>query len=104
MDALLVVVTSSPWSVETAHRIKTLAGQVGLRRLFAVANGITDQAELEPIRVRLGDIPLIGHIRHDGRLVSGVVKLVDGVPTPTEACRDQQAGVMAILEFLNSLL
>ena len=104
MDALLVVVTSSPWSVETAHRIKTLAGQVGLRRLFAVANGITDQAEIEPIRSRLGDIPLIGQIRHDPRLVSGVVTLIDGEPTPTDACRDQQAGATAILDYLKKTL
>jgi CO dehydrogenase maturation factor len=103
MDALLVVVTSSPWSVETAHRIKALAGQIGLRRLYAVANGITAPAEIDPIRDRLGDIPLIGQIRHDGRLVSGVMTMVAGRPEPTDACRDQQAGVMAILESLSSL-
>jgi CO dehydrogenase maturation factor len=104
MDALLVVVTSSPWSIETAHRIKILADQIGLRRLFAVANGILDQAEIEPIRQRLGDIPLIGQIRHDPRLMSGVVEIVDGKPTPTQASRDQLPGVGQIVTELEKRL
>lgn len=104
MDALIVVVTRSPWSIETALRIRRLAAQVGLKRLFAVANGITDESELEPIRNRLDGIPLIGHLRHDPRLMEGVVEILDGKPTPTQASRDQLPGVGQIVTELEKRL
>ena len=98
MDGLITVVTRSPWSIDTALRIRTLAAQVGLKRVFAVANGITDESELEPIRARLDGIPLIGFIRHDPRLVAGAIEIVDGEPRPTEACREQLPAVESIVK------
>jgi len=104
MDGLVVVVTPSPWSVETAHRIRTLASQVGLKRLFAVANCITDPAQIEPIRRQLGDIPLIGHLELDPELMSGVIKLDSGRPVPTAAFRRQQLAAEGILNELANRL
>ena len=68
MDALVVVVTPAAWSVGTALRVRDLAGQIGLARVFAVANHIDDEGQLEDIRRRLGNVPLIGHLPTDARL------------------------------------
>ncbi len=69
MDALVVVVDPGPWSATTAHRVRELAGDIGLKNIFAVANRVTDAAQVDEIRGRLGDVPLIGSISHDAKLI-----------------------------------
>jgi len=104
MDGLLVVVTPSPWSTQTAGRIRQLAGQIGLNRVFAVANRITEPAQLEAIRAQLGDVPLIGHLRDDPRLMMGVVETADGQIRPTDAYRAQSDNIGRILAELEGRL
>lgn len=70
VDALIVVVDTSPWSVETAHRIRGLAGDLGLQKVAAVANRLDPAADLEGIRRRLGEIPLIAHLPTDDGIAS----------------------------------
>jgi len=104
-DALVIVVNPAPWSVQTALRVQKLAGEIGLRKFFAVANFVTDPAELDEIQAQLGDIPLIGHIPHDSRLVHGIMTLTDGGGIqPTEAFADHMANVEGILSELESRL
>jgi CO dehydrogenase maturation factor len=104
MDALLVVVDGGPWSLQTAGRIRHLAGQIGLRRVFAVANRVSDAAHLEAVRGQLGDVPLIGHLGYDPLLSGGVVQIVDGQARPTDACRAQTENIRGILSELKSRL
>jgi CO dehydrogenase maturation factor len=104
MDALLVVVTPGPWSIQTAGRIRLLAGQIGLRRLFAVANNISDPAQLDMIRGQLDGVPLIGHLSYDPRLTGGVVQVVGGQARPTDACQAQTENIRGILSELKSRL
>ena len=104
-DALVIVVNPAPWSVQTALRVKKLAGEIGLKKFFAVANRVTDPAELDEIQAQLGDIPLIGHIPYDPRLVHGIVTIADdGGIEPTEAFADHMANVEGILSELESRL
>jgi len=89
MDAMLIVVDRSPWSYQTAERVKTLAGDIGLRNIFGVANCVTDQTDLPNIRSRLGDVPLVGWIPYDQRLADGVMRPGDRDDlAPTEALTD----------------
>ena len=104
-DALVVVVNPAPWSVQTALRVQKLAGEIGLKKFFAVANRVTGPADLDEIQAQLGDIPLIGHIPYDPRLVHGIVTIADGGGIePTEAFADHRANVEGILSELESLL
>jgi len=73
MDALLVVVNPDRWSVQTAGRVRTLAGDIGVKRVFAVANRVSDDSQLADLAGRLGDVPLIGHLPADERLSAGIV-------------------------------
>jgi len=61
-DALLIVVDPTSAGVETAHRIKRLAADIGLRRVALVANRIVGPSDLAFIRERLPEIELIGAI------------------------------------------
>ena len=73
MDALLVVVNDTPWSVQTALRIRDLAGDIGITRLFAVANLIKPTSDLAAIRARLAGIPLVGQLPYDPLLGEGMI-------------------------------
>jgi len=71
VDALLVVVNETDWSVQTARRIGALAGDIGLGSVAAVANRLAPSADVEAIGRRLGDIPLIGCLPSDEGIASG---------------------------------
>ena len=74
MDALIVVVTPGPWSIQTAQRVRELAADIKLKKILAVGNHISKNSQLTEIERELGDIPLIGHLPTDERLVEGIVK------------------------------
>jgi CO dehydrogenase maturation factor len=77
MDALLVVVDENPWSVQTAHRVRTLAQDIGLENLAAVVNRVSDSTDLEGLRRSLEGIPIVGTLPYDSRLAAGIVGLAD---------------------------
>ncbi len=102
MDALLVVVNPDRWSTQTAGRVRKLAGDIGVKRIFAVANRITDPSQLGGIEDRLGEIPLIGHLPVDESLAGGIVTAdADGGMTPCDALTAKLPlleGILAELE------
>ena len=103
MDAMVIVVDEGPWSVQTAGRIRTLAGDIGMTKLFAVANRVGEGESLDPLRERLGDIPLIGHLPYDARLAGGIVRLDDdGRLIPSEAMTESLPLIDDILWELES--
>jgi len=60
VDALLVVVEPDVRSLETAARIRELAGEIGLTRVYAVGNKLRGQDDGEFVRAHLPpDLPLI---------------------------------------------
>jgi len=76
MDALLVVVDPSPWSIHTAQGVHRLAADVGMGNLPAVANR-TDEKQFEDIRQRLGDIRLVGNLPTDEGLYEGILRVAE---------------------------
>ena len=67
VDALLIVVEPDSASVVTARRIYTLAQQIGVRKIFAVANKIREPGELRTIQESL-EIEVIGALPYSERL------------------------------------
>jgi len=103
MDALVVVVNPEPWSLQTAFRVRKLAGDLGMKKVFAVANRVSAPADAEAIARQLGDIPLIGQLPDDPRLVGPVVAPAQGGELqPTEGLTAHLAGVQAILAELEA--
>ena len=63
VDALLVVVEADRRSLETAQRTLTLARQIGIEKILAVANKVRDDGERSEIERGLPDeVPIIGSI------------------------------------------
>ena len=68
VDAMLVVVEPTRRSLGTATQIKKLANDIGLMRLYMVANKVRSHEELEFIESELSDLPLLGHLPADLRV------------------------------------
>jgi CO dehydrogenase maturation factor len=68
VDLMLVVVEPGWASLQTAARVVGLAGDLGLRRLGAVANRISAEIDLEYVRAGLGTLPLLGVLPLDVEL------------------------------------
>ena len=101
MDALVVVVDASPWSVETALRIRKLAGDLGMTRLGAIVNGATESTDTKRIARRLDGIPVIGCIPYDVNLRTALVRITDdGALEPTEALEAHREALEEILSAL----
>jgi len=62
VDGLLIVVEPSRRSIETAQRIKALAGDIGIKKIWCVANKIRSEEEVRFIRDALSPLPLIGSL------------------------------------------
>lgn len=68
MDSMLVVVEPNRTSVETALRIRRLAGDLRVRGLVAVGNKIMHDEERDFLMEELREIPLVGFIEYAGEL------------------------------------
>jgi len=105
MDAMIIVVDEGAWSLQTAGRIRTLAGDIGVTRLFAVANRVAEPEALEALGERLEGLPLIGHLPYERRLAGGIARVGDdGRLLPTDAMTDCLPLVEDILRQLQSRL
>jgi CO dehydrogenase maturation factor len=60
VDALIVVVEPSARSLATAAQIKSLAGDIGLTRLYLVGNKVRSEAERDFVAAQSPGLPLLG--------------------------------------------
>ncbi|MGA3099547.1 MAG: AAA family ATPase [Bryobacteraceae bacterium] len=65
VDLMLVVVEPGWASLETAARVASLAGDLGIRRIEAVANKISAKQDIDFIREHLKALPIIGTLPLD---------------------------------------
>ena len=100
MDALLLVVNEGPWSIETALRTRKLAADLGMSRLLAVVNRMSEKGDLDPVRRQLDGIRLIGSIPYDPLLAGGVAKTAGDQLEPTEGLRAHLDDIERILAAL----
>ena len=64
VDAMLVVVEPGHRSIECAKRVVQMAGDIGLKNVFFIANKVTDSQDEQMIREYLGDNELVGVIKY----------------------------------------
>lgn len=65
IDALIVVVEPGQQSIHTALRVRELARDIGIAKIFVVANKITEASQMELIKSGLTDMEIIGQIDYD---------------------------------------
>ena len=81
VDWLIVVVEPGRRSVETALHVRQLAGDLGLQRVAVVGNKIRGETDEAFLRKNLPDLPFLGFIPFDERIIGADLK---GIP-PDEA-------------------
>jgi len=101
MDALLVVVDGDPWSRQTARRIRKLAGDAGIKRLFAVANRAADEATLREIQADIPQLPLIANIPEDKRLHGGIIRLEGENMRPQKVLEEHLPAIEKIIREID---
>ncbi|MCK5174248.1 MAG: AAA family ATPase [Planctomycetes bacterium] len=68
VDVLVVVVEPGSRSIETAVHIAQMGLQMGITHVGAFVNKVVDAGQVEEIRSRLGDIPVLGSFGYDRAL------------------------------------
>jgi hypothetical protein len=63
-DALIVVVEPGQRSIQTAHNIKKLASDIGIKSVFIVGNKINSEQDKEFIESNLDELEVIGFISY----------------------------------------
>ena len=69
MDGLIVVIEPSLRSIETLHRIRPLAADIGVKKIWPLANKIATEEEREFIESQLGDDHLLACLPYSERVV-----------------------------------
>ncbi len=64
VDAMVVVVEPSRTSIETAHRIRKLAGDIGIRRIAVAGNKVQSAEEERFIRDNTDGLELLGFLSY----------------------------------------
>ncbi|MFH0965778.1 MAG: AAA family ATPase [Planctomycetota bacterium] len=99
-DALIVIVEPGRQSVNTAHSIRRLARDIGMKRVFAVANKVRSDQELAFLRSALDDWTLLGAVRYQDAIAR---RDLEGRP-PFEENEKLLAEVRAVRETLERSL
>lgn len=68
VDWLLIVVEPSRQSFDTAKRIQTLAGEIGLTHIGVVGNKCRNEQEIELLMRSVAPLPLLGVLPYDDGL------------------------------------
>ena len=78
MDAFIVVVEPGQRSIQTAHTVKRMAGELGIKDVLVVANKVRGPEDAKKIKNALtGDMTLIGSLSYN----TGIVQSdMDGLP------------------------
>ena len=69
MDALIVVVEPGRRSLQTAHQVKTLADDLGIKKVYVVGNKVTNESDLAMIKEHLDGLPFIGHMSYNQKII-----------------------------------
>ncbi len=78
VDSLIVVVEPSVRSIETASRIKSLAKDLKIKRVFLVGNKVRGREDIDFIRKNISDFEILGFIWYNDKLIDKVTNSIIG--------------------------
>jgi len=90
VDAFIAVAEPSRRSLDTAHRIRQLAAEIGVQTVYLVANKIRNEAELEFVRSNADALTVLGHLPFDEAASDADrrgIAIYDAAPRLVEAAR-----------------
>jgi len=74
VDALIIVVEPGTRSIETAYRIKSMADDLKLRRIFAVGNKVRSEEDKKFLSETMSQFKFLGFIPYDERLINAEIE------------------------------
>ncbi|MDA8079277.1 MAG: carbon monoxide dehydrogenase accessory protein CooC [Nitrospiraceae bacterium] len=74
VDAFIVVVEPGQRSMQTAGVVKKMAEELGVKRVFVVANKVRGEEDVEFIKQGIGDMELIGRISFNHNVMEADIK------------------------------
>ena len=69
MDALLVVVEPGRRSFQTARQVKSLADDLGVKKVYVVGNKVATESDIAMIKEHLAGLPFLGHMSHNEKIL-----------------------------------
>lgn len=69
IDALIVVVEPGKRSIQTAHQVKRLAADLGIKNVYIAGNKITDKKDVELLEENLEGFPFLGFISYNEKII-----------------------------------
>jgi len=97
VDCMLVVVEPNRTSLETAHRIRNLAKDLGIKKIAVIGNKITTEDEKSFIESELSDFDILGFVKYS----EGFKKISLGQVSPSELNDETLAQIRIIVEKLS---
>jgi CO dehydrogenase maturation factor len=100
MDVMIIVVEPGMRSLETADKIKTLAGGIGIKKIVLVMNKVSSDEELDLVKVELNKMGLLleGSIPYNKKLIEADLKGLS--PMDVNGTEDVVEAVGRIKEIL----
>jgi len=98
VDRLVVVVEPGRRSIETAHQVRKLAGDIGVKRLNFVGNKIRSEKDRDFLLKEMPDFEFLGFIPYRAEIIEADL---DGRP-PFEKDVEGLAAVKEMLKKLES--
>lgn len=74
VDAFIVVVEPGQRSIQTAGLVRTMAEELGVKKVFVVANKVRGDEDLNFIRERIGGMELIGHMTFNEAIMEADIR------------------------------
>jgi CO dehydrogenase maturation factor len=99
VDALVVVVEPGARSIETAVNIARMASKMGIEHVAAFANKITDAGQIDIIRSRLADIPVLGSFRLEPALQAADLEHLPVISTSDELVKELRKAKEAMMKL-----
>ncbi len=74
VDAFIVVLEPGQRSIQTAISVKNLAVGLGVKKVFAIANKVRNEQDVQFIRNSIGDIELLGQMSFNEDIMESDIK------------------------------
>lgn len=100
VDAFIVVIEPGIRSIQTYHKVKKMALDIGVEKVFIVANKIRSEMDIEYIMNNVSKNDILGNIYFGEKVIDSDRQNL----SPYDLCKDTVNSVRAIKENLTNLL
>ena len=88
MDAFIVVVEPGQRSIQTAHTVKEMAKELGVKEVMVVANKVRTAEDLDFIKTSIGGMKLIGVISFNNSIMEADIKGISPYKNSPETIKE----------------